>query len=103
MTLAEECQALREQVAALSERVRLRDVALRFIAGNHEVREGDHFLLYGQVPTKLQSVASDGDWTFFDGHHTIETSRVSNDRPGDAVRLYTIEEVAEIIDAMVKP
>lgn len=94
--LEDEIVELRLRLDALSERVRLDAVALRFLTGDHAIREGDYFLLDGRFPTRLQSVSGhDGKWTYFDGRHLTEPFRVPG--PEEHRRLYTIEEVAEII------
>lgn len=94
-TLESEVAALRAQFIALSERVRLTATAERFLAGEHPIRVGDYFLLYEDFPTRLSNVSSEGKWTYFDGHHSVEPFRIP--RPGDHERLYTIAEVAEIV------
>ncbi len=89
-----EVDGLRAQLDVLAERVRVDTVAEAFIAGSHEIREGDYFLLDG-FPTKLGSVSSEGKWTYFNGSNCVEPFRVPE--PDEYDRLYTIAEVAEIV------
>lgn len=95
MTLEEEVAGLRAQLNALGQRVRLHSVAERFVAGDHEIRLGDYFLLHRETPTRLSYVSSEGKWTYFDGTHVVEPHRTP--RQEDHARLYTIAEVAEIL------
>ena len=81
--------------AGLAERVRLDAVASAFIDGEHPVREGDYFLLYGHHPTRLSNISSDGKWTYNNGSHTVEPFAIPS--PTESLRLYTIAEVAEIV------
>ena len=98
--LEAQVKELRTQLKQLAERVRLDAVAEAFIDGNHEIREGDYFLLRGTFPTQLSNVSREGKWTYFDGHHSIEPGGVPD--PGEHDRLYTIAEVAEIIARMTR-
>jgi hypothetical protein len=93
--LSDEVAELRSRLTALTERVQLDDVADAFLRSEHTIREGDHFLYYKEFATKLQNVNSEGKWTFFDGHHSVEPHRIPNQ--ADHERLYTIAEVAEIV------
>lgn len=90
-TLEEQVADLRDELRALAERVRLDAVASAFLAGAHEIREGDCFLRYGDQPTQLDHISSDGKWTY-DSHEWNERDPQRHHR-----RLYTIEEVAEIV------
>ena len=93
--LEKKLQALQAEMRELAERVRLDAIAKSFLAGEHEIREGDFFLLNEWTATKLTNVSSEGKWTYFDGHSTIEPFRIPT--KGDHERLYTIAEVAEIL------
>lgn len=94
--LEDEIVDLRVRLDALAERVRLDAVALRFLTGDHAIREGDYFLLDGHFPTRLDSVCrGTGKWTYFNGRNTTEPFRIPDAL--DHRRLYTIEEVAEIL------
>ncbi len=95
--LEKEVAELRARLDALSERARLGAVAEAFLRGDHAVREGDYFLLHGDFPTRLSNVSSEGKWTYFDGRNTVEPFRIPD--PCEYPRLYTIEEVAEILAA----
>jgi hypothetical protein len=86
---------LRRQLSEVAERVRLHDVADAFLRGEHPIRQGDYFLLWGDRATRLDNVSSDGKWTYFDGHNHTEPFRIPD--PQDHPRLYTIAEVAEIL------
>lgn len=97
--LEAQVRELRAQLEQLTERVRLDAVAGAFLKNVHEIREGDYFLYNGTLPTRLNSISSEGKWTFFDGHHVIEPFRVP--RPGEHDRLYTIAEVAEIVSRAI--
>lgn len=93
MSLRDEMQELGKALSKLSARVQLDEAAEQFIASNHEIREGDYFVLPGQWPTRLDNVSSDGKWTFQERDRYIEPFV----RPTDVQRLYTIAEVAEIV------
>lgn len=95
MTLLEELRALQHAMRNLARRVELDAVAEAFVKGDHSIQEGDHFLYYGSTPTRLQNINSEGKWTFWDGHHCVEPHAIP--RQEDHRRLYTIEEVAEIV------
>lgn len=90
--LERQVEELRQQVAALAERVRLDAVAEAFLVGRHEIREGDYFLQYGESHvTRLASISSDGKWTYDAMERARDQTQVGHKR------LYTIEEVAEIL------
>jgi len=93
--LETEVAELRARLDDLTERVRLDVVARAFLDGDHAVREGDYFLLYDDTPTRLCNVSSEGKWTYFDGHNTVEPFRIPS--PTEYPRLYTVAEVAEIL------
>jgi hypothetical protein len=93
--LEDEVAELRTRLTALEERVRLDAVAEAFLRGDHAVRERDYFLLWGDCPTRLSRVSSEGKWTYFDGRNSIEPHRIPE--PTEYERLYTIAEVAEIV------
>jgi gamma-glutamyltranspeptidase len=95
MTLSDEIAELRAKLASLAERVRLHETADAFLRSDHVIREGDYFLYYKEFATKLTNVNSEGKWTFFDGHHSVEPHRIPDQ--ADHARLYTIAEVAEIV------
>lgn len=90
---------LSKQLAEVKERVRVDAVAELFIAGNHDPREGDYFLLNG-FPTKLTNISSEGKWTYFNGNNVIEPFRIP--QPGEVDRLYTVAEVAEIVSKVAR-
>lgn len=90
-----EIDKLRKQLDEVSERVRIHAVASAWRAGNHDIRERDYFLLHGDYPTRLNSVSSDGKWTYCDRGGCIEPFRIPNQADHD--RLYTKAEVAEIV------
>ena len=92
--LEQQVDALRVQLTQLAERVRIDAVAEMFLAQNHDVREGDYFLLHG-FPTRLSNVSSEGKWTYYDGHNSVEPFRIP--KPDEYERLYTVAEVAEIV------
>ncbi len=90
--LEAEIADLRQRMGALAERVRLDAVAKAFLAGCHEIREGDYFLRNGDDhATRLNNVSSDGKWTY------DSTEWGDRDQQQHHKRLYTIEEVAEIV------
>ena len=93
--LEKRLRTLQAEMRDRAERVRLDAVTRSFLSGEHEIREGDVFLLWKSTPTKLTNVSSEGKWTYFDGVHTIEPFRIPD--KGDHERLYTIAEVAEIL------
>lgn len=94
--LEEKVEALQAELNQIKERVRLRDVAARFISGHHEIREGDFFLPYGKTggPTRLAYFTSDGKWAFNNCEHGMP--------PSSPERLYTIDEVGEILAAAAR-
>jgi hypothetical protein len=104
-----EMEALRTRLNEVAEQVRLNAVAEAWLAGNHDIRQGDYFLLNKETPTQLYSVQkwrdehgniNDGKWTYRDSHgSTIEPHRIPDQADHD--RLYTKTEVAAII-ALVK-
>jgi len=93
-----EVDELRKRLYEVAERVRVDAVAELWLAGNHDIREGDYFLLDGSFPTQLQSVESGiGKWTYRDYNGSvIEPFRVPNQADHD--RLYTKAEVAAILE-----
>lgn len=95
--LETEVAMLKQQLARIEERVRLDAVAEAFAAGRHEVRQGDYFILCGEMPTRLTNVSSDGRWTYFGGQYVLESFHVPEHE-----RLYTIAEVAEIVAKLRK-
>lgn len=97
-SLEREVMEMRQQLAELEERVRLTATAERFIAGDHAVRDGD-FVKFDDGHTSKVSINSyNGKWTYRERHRagSIEAFRVP---PEDGIeRLYTIAEVAEIVE-----
>lgn len=92
--LETEVADLRRKLDALAERVRIDAHARAFLHGQHSVHEGDCCLIDGH-PTRVSRISSEGKWTYFNGNNVIEPFRVP---PSDDIRrLYTIEEVAEIV------
>lgn len=92
------------ELRLVAELVRQDAVAEGFLAGSHEIREGDSFLRYGErsSPTHLGCISSEGKWTY-DGCEWHDRDQQRHHR-----RLYTIEEVAAIVskavaDAKVAP
>lgn len=94
MKLQPEIDVLRAQIADLEKRVRLHDAFESFVHGEHEIREGDYFVLYGDLPSRLMSVSSVGKWTYWNGRDQVESSPP---HPSDRERLYTAAEVAAIV------
>ncbi len=93
--LERQVAALRAQLNALAERVRLDAVAESFLSNAEEIREGDFFLLYEDFPTRLGNISSQGKWTYQSPHGCIEPHQIPE--PGEYQRLYTGAEVAEIV------
>jgi hypothetical protein len=90
--LEKEVAELRARLDVLAERVRLDAVAEAFIAGRHEIREGDYFLRFGDHhATRLNNISSDGKWTYDSTEWGRDQTNLGHKR------LYTIEEVAEIL------
>lgn len=85
---------LRRRLVALEDRVRLDANADAFLRSDPRVREGDYCLIDG-FPTRVSSISSEGKWTYFNGHHSIEPFRIPPSN--DIQRLYTVGEVAEIV------
>jgi hypothetical protein len=97
--LEQQIDELRTKLDALAERVRLGAVARAFldnVRGADSVRDGDIALIDGH-PTRVRiSDHGIGKWTFTTGAgHHLEAFRVPPS--DDIVRLYTPEEVAEIL------
>lgn len=99
--LAAEVKELQARLAVLEERVRLDGVAERFIAGNHEIRDGDCVRFEGGHAAHIRINNFSGKWIYMDGQgRHIEPFRIP---PEDNIqRLYTIAEVGEIL-AKAKP
>lgn len=93
--LERQVDELRTALEALAERVRLSSVAEAFLCGDHEIREGDYFLLDVGRPTQLKGINGEGKWSYFDDRNFIEPFRIP--KPGDYDRLYTAAEVAEVL------
>lgn len=91
--LEAEVADLRGRLAEVEERVRLDATAHEFLRGEFRVRQGDYFLING-FPTRLESISSEGRWTYFNGRSGVEPFRVPPSN--DIQRLYTAAEVAEI-------
>lgn len=92
--LETEVADLRRKLDSLAERARIDAHAEAFLRGSHPVREDDYCVING-FPTRVSSISSEGKWTYFNGHNVIKPFRVP---PSDDIqRLYTIEEVAEIV------
>jgi hypothetical protein len=92
--LEAEVADLRKKLDDLAERVRIDAHARAALQGDHPVREGDYCLIDG-FPTRVSNISSEGKWTYFNGHNSIEPFRVPPSE--DIQRLYTIAEVAEIV------
>lgn len=89
--------ALQDGIAAVEERVRLHEVARRYLQGVHNISSGDYVRFEDGFATRVRiSSAGIGKWTYQDRHgHCVEPFRVP---PEDGIeRLYTIAEVAEIL------
>lgn len=83
---------LRRRLEALTERVRITAVAEAWAAGNHDIRRGDYFLRWGDTHvTRLDNISSEGKWTFDSTEWGKDQTNAGHRR------LYTIEEVAEIV------
>jgi hypothetical protein len=95
-----EIEKLRTRLNEVAKSVRLDVVAQAWLAGNHDIRQGDYFLLNGNHPTQLSNVDGyDGKWTYMDVQgRSIEPHRVPDQADHD--RLYTKAEVAAIIAAV---
>ncbi len=93
--LEDELAEIRAHIRVLEERVRLDAVAEAFLRGDHDVRQGDYFLLDEDRPTRLSSVNYEGKWTYLDGRNYVEPFRIPE--PTEYARLYTLAEVAEIL------
>jgi hypothetical protein len=88
--------AMRARMDDIAERVRLDEIARRYVEGNHEIRTGDFVRFSDGHATRVSISRHDGRWTFTDrnGHH-IEHFRIP---PEPLIeRLYTIPEVGEIV------
>lgn len=96
MSLEQEIKKLRDELNALTHRVRLDTVAEQFIAGDHTIRVGDYVRFSDSHAAHIYNISSEGKWTYLDRHgRNVEPFRVP---PEDNIeRLYTINEVAEII------
>jgi hypothetical protein len=91
-----EIEQLKVQLAALEKRVRLNATAERFLNGEHEIRTGDFVRFEDGHVSRVFSISSEGKWTYFDRHgHVIEPFKIPPEP--NVERLYTIEEVAEIL------
>ena len=95
--IEEEVDDLRARLSALSERVRLSEVARRFVEGDHEVRDGDFVRFDDGHAARVRINGHDAKWTYLDRHgHHVEPFRVP---PEEGIeRLYTIQEVGEILE-----
>lgn len=94
--IEEEIGELRARLDALSERVRLSEVARRFAEGSHEVHDGDFVKFSDGHAARVRIGGRDQKWTYADryGGHA-EPFRVP---PEEGIeRLYTIQEVGEIL------
>jgi hypothetical protein len=95
-----EVEALRQRINEIAERVRVDAVAKAWLAGNHDIREGDYFLLNGDYVTKLDRVSREGKWMYTDRAGCIEPFRIPDQADHD--RLYTKAEVAEIVSCVAR-
>jgi len=91
-----ELEQLKAQLAALEKRVRLCATAERFLNGEHEIRTGDFVRFEDGHASRIFSIGSEGKWTYVDRHgRVIEAFKVPPEP--NVERLYTIDEVAEIL------
>lgn len=96
--LENEVVLIRNLLDDVSERVRVSVVAREFLkdSSNWQPRNGTYFLLDGDHPTRLSNISSDGKWTYYDrGGSQIEPFKIPDTKNNP--RLYTVEEVAEIL------
>lgn len=94
-----EVDELRSRLNAIADRVRIGAAAEAFMRGEHPIRRGDYFLVHHEFPSRLDNVSSEGKWTYQGPSGYIEPHRIPE--PGEHSRLYTIAEVAEIVQQAV--